>query len=264
MRNLFFFKKKKHLLQDFIVIDESFQINTNLNTGYSNSIILEKTLNSIIKVKNGEFPYERDSVLFDKIHYNFAFLSALFFVINKSSILNILDFGGSLGTLYFQNKKKIEEITTNYSWNIVEQSHYVYKGKELLEDDYLKFHYSINELQIKPNLVVFSGVLQYLTDYERVIKEILLIKPDYIFVDRTSFVEFDDDIITVQNVPKEIYQAKYINKFFNYDKLLSKFVGYEIIFEFNSFCDSPSSLIKNNKIVEAKWLGFFLRANINN
>ena len=36
-------------------------------TGYDSEIILDKVKNSLLKVKNGEAIYERDSVLFDEI-----------------------------------------------------------------------------------------------------------------------------------------------------------------------------------------------------
>ncbi len=39
------------------------------STGYDSGIILEKTKAALLKVKNGEAAYERDSVLFDEIQY---------------------------------------------------------------------------------------------------------------------------------------------------------------------------------------------------
>ena len=37
--------------------------------GYNNETILERVRASVLKVRNGEAVYERDSVLFDKIQY---------------------------------------------------------------------------------------------------------------------------------------------------------------------------------------------------
>ena len=39
--------------------------------------IFEKTKQSLLKVKNGEAVYERDSVLFDKKEYPYAIISSL-------------------------------------------------------------------------------------------------------------------------------------------------------------------------------------------
>jgi putative methyltransferase (TIGR04325 family) len=69
--------------------------------GYEADNILEKCKSALLKVKNGEYPYERDSILFDTVQIFFPLLSALFFVAlqNKSKI-SIIDFGGSLGSAY--------------------------------------------------------------------------------------------------------------------------------------------------------------------
>ena len=58
------------------------------------------------KVKNGEAVYERDSVLFDEIQYSWGLLAGL----EKAALehdgkLCVLDFGGSLGSTYYQNKQ---------------------------------------------------------------------------------------------------------------------------------------------------------------
>lgn len=39
------------------------------STGYDTDLILEKTKAALLKVKNGEAIYERDSVLFNEIQY---------------------------------------------------------------------------------------------------------------------------------------------------------------------------------------------------
>ncbi len=44
--------------------------------GYDAANILEKVKDAILKVKNGEAVYERDSVLFYKIEYAYPLLSA--------------------------------------------------------------------------------------------------------------------------------------------------------------------------------------------
>jgi putative methyltransferase (TIGR04325 family) len=71
------------------------------STGYDSEIILEKTRDALLKVKNGEAAYERDSVLFDEIQYAWPLLTSLMWVAAQAKgILNVLDFGGSLGTTY--------------------------------------------------------------------------------------------------------------------------------------------------------------------
>jgi hypothetical protein len=65
-------------------------------TGYDTEIILEKCKNALLKVKNGEAVYERDSVIFDTIQYSWALLCCLQKVaIENNNNLYIIDFGGS-------------------------------------------------------------------------------------------------------------------------------------------------------------------------
>ena len=68
------------------------------SAGYDSEIILEKTRAALLKVKNGEAAYERDSVLFDEIEYAWPLLAGLMWVAARcQGTLNVLDFGGSLG-----------------------------------------------------------------------------------------------------------------------------------------------------------------------
>ena len=74
-------------------------------TGYDSEGIMEKVLEATLKVKNGEAVYERDSVLFDHIEYSWRLLSGLMWVAAQSNgRLNVLDYSGSLGNSYFENR----------------------------------------------------------------------------------------------------------------------------------------------------------------
>jgi putative methyltransferase (TIGR04325 family) len=105
--------------------------------GYNNAVILEKVKKSVLKVKNGEAAYERDSVLFDVPQISEPLLDALLASIDNNS-LHIVDFGGSLGSSYFQNRKNLQTVT-DLKWALVEQAHFVETGKKEIEDNKLKF-----------------------------------------------------------------------------------------------------------------------------
>ena len=99
------------------------------STGYDSESILDKTRTSLLKVKNGEAAYERDSVLFDEIEYAWPMLAGLMWVAARcGGTLNVLDFGGSLGSTYFQNRAFLSALP-QVRWNIVEQSRHVETGK---------------------------------------------------------------------------------------------------------------------------------------
>ena len=210
-------------------------------TGYDSEIILEKCKCALLKVKRGEALYERDGVSFDKVQYSLGLLVGL----QKAALENdgklfVLDFGGSLGTTYYQNKVFLNSLK-ELQWYIVEQPQFVKCGKEFFEDNQLKFYCSIEECmgKYKPQVLLVSSVLQYLEKpYEWITKFIDLEIP-YIIIDRSSFIEKETNILTVQKIPESIYSASYPAWFFNYQFFINCFTSkYDLILDFkDSFTD---------------------------
>jgi len=205
--------------------------------GYDKGVILEKVKNSLLKVKNSEAIYERDSVLFDRIEYSWPLLAIFLRIgIEQKSKLHIIDFGGSLGSTYYQNKDFLSVID-DLHWNIVEQKHFVDTGRNLFENEQLQFYYSIKECMDNHScsVILLSSVLQYLENPESVINQILQFNFEYIIFDRTAFIVSEHHRLTIQNVPPEIYPASYPCWFFNETKLMESFnKHYEIKSEFDA------------------------------
>jgi putative methyltransferase (TIGR04325 family) len=181
------------------------------STGYHSENILEKTRAALLKVKNGEASYERDSVVFDEIEYAWPLLAGLMWVAARcGGLLNVLDFGGSLGSTYFQNRVFLS-LLPGVRWNIVEQSNHVGIGKAYFEDDNLRFYVGIAEClaDTQPNVVLLSSVLQYLERPHTVFDPILELSCDHVIIDRTPFWAGPTDRLCVQTVPPSIYPASY-------------------------------------------------------
>ena len=206
--------------------------------GYEDELILNKVKESLLKVKNGQAVYERDSVLFDKIEYSWEVLAGLMWIAaqNKGT-LNLIDFGGSLGSTYFQNKSFLDSLNS-VSWNIVEQSNFVKSGKENLEDDRLHFYFTIedclNEKEI--NAILFSNVLQYLDNPYEILQNALSKNVDYILIDKTSFTLNNKERITIQKVYPHIYDTSLPCRLFAESEFLSIFTdnGYDLFLDFDS------------------------------
>lgn len=193
--------------------------------GYDDKLILDKVTESLLKVKNGEAIYERDSVLFDEIQYSWPLLSWLLRVaLENNNMLNVLDFGGSLGSSYYQNKEFLTGIS-KFNWNIVEQPHFVETGKNYFQDKTLRFYKSIDEClkSNRCNVLLLSGVLQYLDSPIDFLKLAVSYNIEYIIIDRTSFIKGNKNRITIQHVPTEIYDATYPCWFFNECELIKPF-----------------------------------------
>jgi putative methyltransferase (TIGR04325 family) len=209
-------------------------------TGYDAPNILEKVKSSLLKVRNGDAVYERDSVLFDHIEYSMPLLVFLLYSASASgNKLNILDFGGSLGSSYFQNRNFLNQLT-DLKWSIVEQAHFVDCGKQSFQDETLKFYDSIAHCKKdrNPNAILLSSVLPYLSAPYSVLEEIFSHQFEFIIIDRTPFfsnVNFQDRL-TIEHVPSHIYEAEYPAWFFNENKFLDFFkTKYKVKESFNSF-----------------------------
>ena len=193
-------------------------------TGYDAEVILEKTRSALLAVKNGQAAYERDSVLFDEIEYAWPLLAGLMWVAAQSGgKLNVLDFGGSLGSSYFQNRVFLSALP-EVRWNIVEQSGHVETGKVWFEDDHLRFYVDIADClaETQPNVVLLGSVLQYLERPFTILDQVLAVPCEHVIIDRTPFWAGSSDRLCVQTVPPSIYPASYPSWIFSRQRFRSR------------------------------------------
>jgi putative methyltransferase (TIGR04325 family) len=206
-------------------------------SGYDSDMILEKVKESSLKVRNGEAVFERDSYIFDKIQYSWPLLAGIMkAAADSDGRLSVLDFGGALGSHYFQNREFFKDLK-EFKWSVVEQKNFVDCGKELFEDDKLKFYYDIDSCteNENPNVIVLSSVIQYMEKPYDLIRDIVNRGIEYIVIDRTAFNVEDVDLLTVQKVPPFIYDASYPAWFLNEKKFLSAFENkYKLVADFEA------------------------------
>lgn len=205
-------------------------------TGYSAPVIVERTCASLLKVKNGEAVFERDSVLLDTPEYSFPVLTGLLRValINRGR-LSVLDVGGSLGSSYFQFRKFLEP-STKLEWSVVEQPAHVSCGREHFESGELHFFDTIEEsiARYRPNVLLLSGVLQCLEDPYGALDSFVTYRVPHVIIDRTAFLVADRDRLTVETVPDWIYPATYPSWFLSETKVTDAMAaaGYSLVADF--------------------------------
>lgn len=251
LKNIYFYYwKKRGCFGDY----SDWQAAVNDCTGYDEDGIFDKVKQATLKVKNGEARYERDSVLFYDESINENLIQRLKLVQNtEGGKLSVLDFGGALGSLYFQHKNILSDIP-NMKWCVVEQGHFVEFGKKELEDKILKFEYDIHSAidLYQPNFILISSVLQYLEQPYSILNALLDAQIPYVFIDRTPLMPIEKDRIVKQIVPAYIYKASYPAWIF------SK-AG------FNAYLKKKAEIIDNfintdkNNIDACTYEGFFLR-----
>ncbi len=207
-------------------------------SGYDLDLILDKVLDSTLKVKYGLFNFERDSFNYNEEDSCGKAIEILFDIFkNKNRTLRVMDFGGSLGSTYFRFKHYHPNVPVE--WSIVEQDKFVETGNIYIKNQEINFYNTIEKAfsSSNPDVILLSSVLQYLEFPNQIIQTINDLQAEYILLDRTAIVERSTDRITLQRVPPDIYEASYPSWYFNEDHLIDKFNAYEKLFSFDSVID---------------------------
>jgi len=231
-----------------------------LTDGYDKNLILDKTRQSMLEIRDGHAVYERDSVLFEKKEYPFAIISSLLYIALQNNLkLKVIDFGGSLGTTYYQVREFLTPLRS-LEWHIVEQEPYVAIGKEEFENDQLKFYGNIEDSLSDgiPHVILLSSVVQYLKNPHEFLSYLAELSVEYILFDRTAFVLEGPDRLTLQRVSPFIYDASYPAWFFNEDGFLRHFNSYKIHTEFTSYVIGEQDMLIDGKVAGYD-RGFFLK-----
>ncbi|MFD1769675.1 methyltransferase, TIGR04325 family [Sphingobacterium suaedae] len=219
-------------------------------SGYAQPTILQKTKEALCKVRDGKAVYERDSVLFSKKEYPFSIIASLLYIAaQQQNTLHVLDFGGSLGSTYFQVRDFLRPLK-RLTWHIVEQSAYVDVGRQEFEDDQLKFFRTIEESMAHtgPHVILLSSVVQYLEDPHSFLSMLSTKDVPYLLFDRTAFVREGEDRLTIQRVPPEIYDASYPAWFLNEEAFLAHFSRYCVMADFSSYVVGESDLFIDGEL----------------
>jgi len=223
--------------------------------GYDSDIVLDRVKKSMLKVKNGEYAFARDSVLFDSIQHSFPVLAGLLrAALANNGELSVVDFGGSLGSSYYQCRNFLEGVN-KLTWSVVEHPKFAVCGKQLFENNELKFYQNLDECckNGKPNVILLSSVIQYIEKPYSLLEDIKKHNFEYIIFDRTSFLRKGSDRLAIQKVPKNISEGGFPIWFFNYDNFLKKLLPeYELVAAFDTVDKVAEPLFYKGFILKRK------------
>ncbi|MFT3784454.1 MAG: methyltransferase, TIGR04325 family [Nibricoccus sp.] len=182
------------------------------STGYDAPAILQKTRDALLRVKYGEARWEQDAMVSDSDATPSSLLAALMRIaaVKGRPEINVLDFGGSLGSSYFWCRPFFGN-DIKVTWCVVEQAEHVKIGQSDFQDGHLRFYNSIDDVvsQHPIDVMLVSGVLHFLPQPHAWLGKIPHAAIPNLILDRTLLWDDDRDRLTVQHVPPEIYQASY-------------------------------------------------------
>ena len=203
--------------------------------GYNDENIINAVKKSALSVKKGNAKFERDGVSFEKNSYSWEILCSLLYCCYNKKSLRIADVGGSLGSMFFQYESILKNKIQNIEWNIFEQKRFVEIGKKNFESNSLHF-FELENCNLgskKFDVVIFGSVLNYLQDYDEVLKKFCSAS-NAIIVDRTSFK--DNKEIRIQEIKGYPYKSSYPHIVFPKKELMSilETNHYNLIFEWDA------------------------------
>lgn len=178
--------------------------------GYHAPNILAQVAAAARDARDGKAAFERDGVAFASPAYNWPLLACLLREAHRhGGALRVLDFGGSLGSVYFQHRAWLRQFKTR--WAVVEQPGFVEIGRHEFTTGELTFHLDMADAMraIEPTVVLFSGVLAWIENPRGPIDQVVAARVPAILIDRTPLTSLDRDVAKVQHVPPSIYRASY-------------------------------------------------------
>lgn len=205
------------------------------STGYDSQAILNRVLASVRTVRDGGAAFERDGVTFAKPAFVWSVAACLALEAARNrGRLRVLDFGGSLGSFYFQHRA-LWKGAAEVRWAVVEQEMFVRAGKKEFSTEELSFHPDIEDavLAAAPTVALLSGVVGWVENPHGLLAEIVRRDFRAVILDRNPIIPGKRDRLTVQEVPAQIVEASYPVWLFAKEGILRHFAErYELRTEF--------------------------------
>jgi putative methyltransferase (TIGR04325 family) len=191
--------------------------------GYDADAILQRVVQATRSAVGDEGLFERDGVLLSEPAHRFPVLASLLrAAASHRGCLDVVDFGGSLGTSYRQCRPFLGSLDS-LRWQVVEQPAFVQAGAEFANEE-LSFAAEVSALTSfkSPPVILASSVLQYLERPHEVLEQLSGLAASHLVIDRTPLSSVDHDVLTIQDVPRRIYPASYPCWILSRSRLLSQ------------------------------------------
>jgi putative methyltransferase (TIGR04325 family) len=205
--------------------------------GYEDAEVLRHVMEATLVVQSGQAEFERDSVLFYEQNPDVPLITVLQnFCSTFDGSFRVLDFGGSLGSVYWRHRQFLP-VGETVRWDVVEQPAFVEAGRRHVTEPALHFYETVEgaEAQSRHDLLLCSCVLQYLEEPFRFLEEWSRLDVPYVLLNNLPLRKRGRDRIKIQHVPPSIYAASYPVWFFNRAAFLRRVSAhYEIVKEFDS------------------------------
>lgn len=193
--------------------------------GYEDPAVFARILAAARLARDGARAFERDGIAFVEPAVNLPLLAGLKHAAADGN-LSLLDFGGSLGSVYGQHRAELA-LPGRIDWRVVEQPHFVEAGQREFTTQELRFFPTVEAAcaEGQPDVLLLAGVLSYLEDPHSLLREFARRKFRHVLIDRTGITADKTDRLTVQRAPRNLHSATYPCWFISRERLLAPFAS---------------------------------------
>ena len=217
------------------------EIKINL-TKYDSKKVIERVTNAFKNSKNNSFLIDRDGELINTKNQTLQLLSIMRDLLNKHKLNCVVDFGGSLANFYRNNMNYLKMY--NIKWIVIDNKNICILGKKLIKDNNIVFLENLKKTKrylklrrLKQNYFLLGSSIQYLKNFEEILKEILDLNVEVIIIDRQPVLRSKSTKYSIQKTPPWAGNLNYAVKLYNSRSLINLFNKYNYYLDkiFNAF-----------------------------
>ncbi|HVN01416.1 MAG TPA: methyltransferase, TIGR04325 family [Caulobacteraceae bacterium] len=172
-------------------------------TGWDSPGIAREALRAAEAVRDGVAAFERDSRPLERIIYSPTILAALLLALDRYGRLNVVDFGGGLGSNFHQNIKLIRALAHGPTdWRVVERPSLARLGAERFQTPGLRFYADLDAARLEDAVLMFTGSLQYVEDAFGFLDDAVR-GFDIVALDRVLVSEGDEHEVYLQRLDRD-------------------------------------------------------------
>lgn len=203
-----------------------------ISKGYNDSALLNKIIETSVNAyRQGKF--ERDGVMLEKPAISWPLIALINEIGLEKRMVTVLDFGGGSGSSYNMIRHLIAS-DIHLDWVIVEQEEMIEAVERHGNPLEIRFLKNLSELISPPEIILVSGVLQYLQEPKVIIEQLLALNARFILIDRTPFCVDLHDSVYVQCVSFYGEEVSYPVRFLSFEELTGQIHSYKVIDHFKA------------------------------
>ena len=255
--NIITLNQRIHSFDDRV---SSWQEAKKVTEGYDSNTILNKVVSAHVEAQEKNNSYERDSVVLSDNLINWPLVGTLYWAEkNISKNLQVLDFGGSFASAFFQNLRVLSSL--DIKWMVVEQQHFVDAAKKIVNDTRVTFFSDVEACikSQKPNFAHLGSSLQYLEKPYHILEKISLSEIEVLILDRIPVYNGVEDIVAAQRVSNSIYDSSYPVWILSEEKLKKEISHHWVLLSEFDAIGGSSRTLKQKKF---KWKGYIFVRNM--